>query len=480
MNSREIEVRNPYTAAIVGTVPRGDVGDIDHAVALASEGARAMRAMPLHRRAEILAAVGSRLRAETEPLAHTIVSEAGKTIREARAEVVRAAGIFQLAAEETRRLHGETLPFDGLPNGEGRTGYWTLEPVGIVGAITPWNVPLALAAHKIAPALGAGNAVVLKPAEQTPLNALRLSDICHESGLPENALQVVTGTGEEAGDALVRHPNVAFVSFTGSREVGVTLPGRAGFKRVALELGGNSPVIVTPSAHLAAAAEAIVKGGFAVAGQLCISVQRIIAHRTIMAALQGEIVERVKLLITGDPMDERTDVGPLIDVAACDRVEKLVNEARAAGATVLVGGQRIPASAAADRGPHDSASASTGSLYAPTVLTDVPPGSRIATEEAFAPLVILTLYDTLEMAIGIANETDYGLNAGIYTDSLSEALMAARDIVAGSVMINDVPSFRSDLMPYGGRKQSGLGREGVRFAMEEMSEKKVVCFQNRR
>lgn len=459
MKSLEIEVINPYSGETVGKVPAGTVKDVDRAVSEASEAARIMREMPLHKRAEILSRTGQRLLQETEPLARLIVSEAGKTIREARAEVGRAAGIFQLAAEETRRLHGETLPFDALPNGIGRTGYWNYEPVGIIGAITPWNVPLALTAHKIAPALGAGNAVVHKPAEQTPLNALRLYELMLDSGLPEFAVRVVTGTGEEAGDALVTHPDVGFISFTGSREVGMQLPGRAGFKRVALELGGNSPAIVTASADLALAAEAIVKGGFAVAGQLCISVQRVIAHRSILQALETEIVERVKKLVTGDPMDERTDVGPLIDAGACERVTKLVEEARNSGARVLAGGRQIQ-----------------GGLYAPTVLSEVPADSRLAIEEAFAPLVMLVPFTTLDEAIAMANATPYGLNAGIYTDSLSEALQAAREIVAGTVTINDVPSFRSDLMPYGGRKQSGLGREGVRFAMEEMCERKVVCF----
>lgn len=461
MNTGEISVVNPYSGEAIGAVPRGGAQDIDRAVAEAADGARAMRDMPLHRRAEILAKTGRMLLDQAEPMARMIVSEAGKTIREARAEVSRAAGIFQLAAEETRRLHGETLPFDAMPNGEGRTGYWTVEPVGIVGAITPWNVPLALTAHKVAPALGAGNAVVHKPAEQTPLNALRLYEILCDCGLPPLALRVVTGTGEEAGDALVRHPDVPFVSFTGSREVGTKLPGRAGYKRVALELGGNSPVIVTPSAEVVVAADAIVKAGFAVAGQLCISVQRVIAHRSLLDALEREIVTRVQKLIAGDPMEERTDVGPLINAGACERVAGLIDDARRSGARVLAGGNQV-----------------RGRLFAPTVLSDVPATARVAAEEAFAPLLVFTPYETLDEAISIANATPYGLNAGVYTDSVAEAMKCAREIVAGAVMINDVPSFRSDLMPYGGRKQSGIGREGVRFAMEEMTERKVVCFNN--
>jgi glyceraldehyde-3-phosphate dehydrogenase (NADP+) len=456
----DIAVMNPYNGQEVGRVPRGTREDVERAVRRAQEGAATMRALPLHRRAAILAETARRLLADPEPLARLITAEAGKTIRETRAEVARAAGIFQLAAEETRRLHGETLPFDAMPGGEGRVGYWTREPVGIVGAITPWNVPLALAAHKIAPALGAGNAVVHKPAEQTPLNALRLADILRQAGLPEPALQVVTGYGEEAGDALVTHPDVPFISFTGSREVGMRLPGRAGYKRVTLELGGNSPVIVTPSADLPAAAAAIVRGGFAVAGQLCISVQRIIVHESVKEALAAEIVPRVRALRVGDPADESTDVGTLIAADACDRVAAAVASAQQAGATALTGGERLGAAA-----------------YMPTVLDNVKRDAPLAHDEAFAPLVLLMPYSTMKEGIALANATPYGLNAGIYTNDLQEALTAAREIVAGAIMINDVPTFRSDLMPYGGRKQSGLGREGVRFAMEEMTDLKVVCLR---
>jgi glyceraldehyde-3-phosphate dehydrogenase (NADP+) len=455
-----IAVINPYNGKEIGRVPRGTAADVNRAVENAKEGAKEMRAMPLHRRAAILSATAQRLTQEVEPIAQQLVSETGKTIREARAEVARTAGIFQLAAEETKRLHGETIPFDALPATEGRQGFWMREPVGVVGAITPWNVPLALSAHKIAPALGAGNAVVHKPAEQTPLGALRLAEILRECGLPEKALQVVTGYGEDVGDALVTHPDVPFVTFTGSRAVGTKLPARAGYKRVALELGGNSPVIITPSANLMEAAEGIARGGFAVAGQLCISVQRVLVQESIRERLAQEVLLRVQALRVGDPMDETTDMGSLISQEACDRVENEVKEAQKAGATVLTGGRRLGET-----------------IYAPTVLDTVPRDSQLAQEEAFAPLILLMPYATLDEAIAVANATPYGLNAGIFTNDLREAFTAAREIVAGTVCINDVPTFRSDLMPYGGRKQSGIGREGVRFAMEEMTELKVVAFR---
>jgi glyceraldehyde-3-phosphate dehydrogenase (NADP+) len=460
MQQSTIVVVNPSSGEEVGTVPAGTAADIDIAVRQAQAGVEEMRRMPLHRRAEILAATGQILLRETETLARLITAEAGKTIRETRAEVARAAGIFQLAAEETRRLHGETVPFDAMASGVGRTGYWTRVPLGVVGAITPWNVPLALAAHKIAPALGGGNAVVFKPAEQTPLHALKLVDALREAGLPENALLCVTGDGAVVGDALVTHPDVALLSFTGSREVGLKLPGRAGYKRVTLELGGNSPVIITPTADLVDAAEAIVRGGFSVAGQLCISVQRILVHESVQAALSAELLPRIRALRLGDPNEEATDIGTLISPEACARVAEAVETAKAAGATVLTGGERVGRSS-----------------YAPTLLAGVDVSSALAREEAFAPLVLLMPYRTFDEAISLANATPYGLNAGIYTNDLLEAMRAAEEIDAGSVMINDVPTYRSDLMPYGGRKQSGLGREGVRFALQEMTEPKLICFR---
>lgn len=454
-----IIVTNPYTGAEVGRVPCGTAEDIDRAVQKAADGATAMRKMSLCARAGILEATARILQARWDVMARLITSETGKTIREAGAEVARAANIFLLAAEETRRLHGETIPFDALAGGAERMGFWMREPIGIVGAITPWNVPLALTAHKIAPALGAGNAVIHKPAEQSPLNALVLADIMKEARLPDGALTVVTGLGEEAGDALVRHPDVGFVSFTGSREVGMQLPGRAGYKRVALELGGNSPVIVTESANLETAAYGIIHGGFAVAGQLCISVQRVIVHESVHETLLGKLVAKVAELKVGDPADNYTDVGTLISSHACNRVAEAVRAAQRAGAKVHIGGQM--------KGPTQ---------YAPTILTGLSPEDPLAYEEAFAPLVILMPYATFDEAISLANNTPYGLNAGIYTNDLEEALGAAHHLEVGTVMINDVPTFRSDLMPYGGRKQSGLGREGVRFTMEEMTELKVVCF----
>ncbi|MDE2125579.1 MAG: aldehyde dehydrogenase family protein [Armatimonadetes bacterium] len=459
MNQSVIPVVNPFDGSSLGEVPRMDATEVDAAIGRATAVLPALAQLPAFERAGILSRTAASLRSNAPDLAAGIVRETGKTIREAAAEVGRAAGIFDFAAGEAQRLHGETVPFDAFPNGVGRVGWWIREPVGVVAAIVPWNVPLALAAHKVAPALAAGCPVIIKPAEQTPFNAIELHRALAEAGAPVDSVQVVTGLGDEAGAALVRHPGISFVSFTGSHEVGMQIPAKAGYKRVALELGGNSPALVMPSANIAAAAKGIVSGGFAVAGQLCISVQRVIVHEAAAAALVQSLLPLVAALNVGDPMDPATDVGTLIDQPACNRVAALVDSARAAGARMLVGGSRIGYGA-----------------FLPTVLSEVSRETPAAVDEAFAPLVMVMVCRSLEDGIALANATPYGLNAGIYTADVHEAFRAIRELKFGSVMINDTPSFRSDLMPYGGRKQSGLGREGVRFAMEEMTEMKVVCF----
>ncbi len=455
----KLTVRNPYSGEVVGFAPRNMVREVDEAIETAREGAAGMRATTLHDRRRMLTGAAGQLQEHRDELSVLLTREAGKTIRETRAEVDRAASIFDLAAAELVAPPGDVLALDALPNGAAMTGYCMREPRGIIGGITPWNVPLALAAHKIAPALAAGNSIVLKPAEQTPLSSLLLRDLLLNAGVPENGLLVITGLGEEAGDALVRHPNIAMLSFTGSREVGVRLPAAAGFKKVSLELGGNSPLVVTPSANLEATANAIVRGAFAVAGQLCISVQRVIAHRTILGDLLTMVSEVASKLVVGDPVSDTTDVGTLISREACDRIEKLVADLKSAGAQVVVGGKR-----------------EAECIYLPTVLTSVEHGGRMLQQEAFGPVVMFLQYTQFDEAIAIANSTDYGLNAAIWTNNYEEAMRAARELQAGTVIVNESTTFRSDLMPYGGIKQSGMGREGVRFAIDEMSVMKTVCF----
>lgn len=455
---QKLDVRNPFDGSVVDTVPAGDAQDVERAIASACRGFAAMRDMAAHRRSAMLAGAAARLRERQEEFARMLSREVGKTIREARVEAGRAAIIFDLAAAEATRLHGETVPFDAIPGAENRFGYFTREPIGVIVAITPFNLPLSLASHKIAPALAGGNAVVLKPATHTPLADLMLGELLLEAGVPADAVNIVTGRGQEVGDALVRDPRPRMVSFTGSREVGSALSHQAGFKRVTLELGGNAACILTESADLDAAAAAIARGGFSLAGQICISVQRVLVHRRIWERFQEAFLPRVAALRMGNPLDEETDLGPMIDEAAAARAEEWVREAVAAGATLLSGGAR------------------SGAFFAPTVITDAPREARVCCEEVFAPVVVLTPFDSLDQAIAASNESLYGLQAGIFTQNLAEAMAAARRLEVGGVIVNDVPTYRADHMPYGGVKQSGLGREGVRFALEEMTEPKVVCF----
>ncbi len=457
--SDKFTVRNPYSGEVVGSASRNGTIEVNQGVELASAGADAMQATSLHDRRGMLADAARRLLQRRDELSQLLTRESGKTIRETRAEVDRAAAIFELASAELVAPLGDVLALDAMPNGVGMIGYCMRQPRGIIGAITPWNVPLALAAHKIAPALAVGNSIVLKPAEQTPLSSILMCEILADAGVPANALVVCTGLGEEAGVALVRHPKVAMISFTGSREVGIQMPAVAGFKKVSLELGGNSPLLVTPSSNLAAAANAIIRGAFAVAGQLCISVQRVIAHRSIVSDLLDRVCTGVSNLVVGDPVSETTDMGTLISSEACTRIENLVNQLKRSGAGVLTGGRR-----------------EGECIYLPTVLTSVNNNEPSVAKEAFGPVVMFLQYEHFEEAVAIANGTEYGLNAAIWTNDYEEAMLGARTLQAGTVIINESTAFRSDLMPYGGIKQSGMGREGVRFAMEEMSVTKTICF----
>lgn len=452
------EVSNPFSGDVIEVVARGSAQHAQWAVDAAVKGAQAMREMPVYRRAAILNEVARLIEQESEALASLLTRENGKTIRDSRTEVARAASIFRLAAEECKYLTGEQVPFEAAANGEGRFGFWVHEPVGVVAAITPFNVPLALAAHKVAPALAAGNAVVLKPAEQTPLTSLHLAQLLYRAGVPVEAVSVITGFGEEVGQPLIENPAVNYVSFTGSRAVGQQLPKWAGAKKITLELGGNAAVIVTPTANLEEAAKAIVLGGYRLAGQLCISVQRVLAHESIQLALTEQVAAQVETLKVGDPMDEATDVGPVIDYDALQRITEWVKEAVSAGAKPVVGARSQPP------------------FYLPTLLTETPPNARLNCEEVFGPVVSVQAYSDFEDAIAQANSTVYGLQMGIFTNDLQEAFRAARELQAGGVMINDSSAYRSDLMPYGGVKESGLSREGIRWAMEHMTNPKVVCF----
>jgi glyceraldehyde-3-phosphate dehydrogenase (NADP+) len=373
--------------------------------------------------------------------------------------VSRAAQTFAFAADEARRLAGEVVPFDASPAGRDRFGFWVRVPVGVVVAVTPFNFPLNLAAHKVAPALAAGNAVVLKPASATPLSDLRLGSILYEAGLPGDALSVLTGSGSVVGNALVSHALPRMVTFTGSADVGSAIAARAGLKKLAMELGSNSAVIVTDRCDVEDAAERCVRGAYAVAGQVCISVQRVLVQERVARRFTDAVVARASALTVGDQLLESTDVGPMIDEGEAKRAVEWIAEAVHLGGRLAAGGGR------------------SGALVAPAVVVDPPEGARIWKDEAFAPVMAVRSYGTLDDAIAGVNRSRYGLQAGIFTDSLDDALRAVREIECGGVMVNDTPAYRVDHMPYGGVKGSGIGREGPRFAVEEMTEIRVVGFR---
>ena len=455
-----LQVTNKYNGEVVGTVATASAADVDVAVESATRGAETMAALPAHKRCDILLKTAAFLRERKEAIARILAAEAGKAIKLARVEVDRGATTFQIAGEEARRIHGETLALDAVPSGEGYFGFWWRRPVGVVGAITPFNFPLNLAAHKVAPAIAAGNAMVLKPAEQTPLTAVMLVEALLDAGLPPEAIQLLQGAGETVGDALVTHPGVAKISFTGSAPVGRTILSRAGIKKVTLELGNSSPVIVAPDADLDFVAQRCATGAFAYSGQICISIQRIFGDQKIYAPLAERLVSATKNLVVGDPLAEQTDVGPLIAVEEAQRVKSWVDEAQAGGAKVLVGGQR------------------EGPVVHPTLLADTRPDMKVMHDEVFGPVANIVSSGDFEDALRQANATGYGLQAAVFTKDIDRVIHAVRKLDFGGVIINDMPTFRADHMPYGGNKQSGLGREGVRFTIEEMTNIQMVAIRS--
>lgn len=453
------EVRDPQDGSLVDTVPLARGEDMDAAIAAAVIGAERGRCMPTHQRMALLGGAADFIAAHHEDYARTIAREGIKTIREARKEVTRAIDTLRISAEEARRIAGETIPFDQRPGSENRFGYYVREPIGVVGAITPFNDPLNLVAHKVGPALAAGNAIIVKPDSKTPLSALKLAQALHGTGLlPRGVLQVITGRGSEIGDVLVRDPRVRMISFTGGLEVGQDIMSKVGLKKVGMELGSNSPVIVMPDADLDLAVEATVSGAFWAAGQNCLHVQRLLVHDAIYDTFVRQFVAQAQAYRVGDKLDERTDMGCLINEAAAKRVERMVDEAVAQGAILLTGGRRW------------------GTFYAPTVLENVPAACALAHEEVYGPVTTVHRFYTLEQAIAEANAVNYGLQAGIFTRSLHTAMQATRDLHCGGVMVNDSTDYRIDAMPFGGVKGSGLGREGIKSALQEMTEPKVVCF----
>jgi acyl-CoA reductase-like NAD-dependent aldehyde dehydrogenase len=457
---RTYAVRSPYDGATVAAVDRARPEEIEEAIAAAAAAFETTRHLPSWERAEVLERVSAAIAERRDELARTIALEGGKPVKHARLEVERASFTFKVAAEEAKRIYGEIVPLDWLPGNEGRIAHVRRVPLGPIAGITPFNFPLMLVAHKVAPALAAGNPIVVRPASQTPVSALKLARLILDAGWPEDAIAVVPSSTDDARP-LVEDDRIKLLTFTGSPAVGWSLKARAGRKRVTLELGGNAPVIVDANADLAFAAERIAWGATVQSGQSCISVQRVYVHADVYDEFVPALVERVRALRAGDPLDDETDVGPLIDDAATERVDEWMREALDQGARALAGGE------------HE------GRLWQPTVLADVREEMRVACQEAFAPLVGVFRFDDVDDAIRAAGTSDFGLQAGLFTNDMRVVDRAFDRIEVGGLIVNDVPTFRVDHMPYGGVKQSGFGREGLRYAIEEMTELKLVTFNPR-
>ncbi len=458
-DSSTMPVMDKYTGEVMGTVPVASRETVDRALDAACRAFPRFSRTPAHVRFRILEKAARLLDQYREEVATLICREAGKAWKYSLGEVARGIETVQFAAEEAKRIHGETVPLDASATGEGRTGFYIRGPVGVVTAITPFNFPLNLVVHKVGPALAAGNTVVLKPASTTPLTAIRLGEILEEAGLPPGVFNVVVGPGSTVGEWLTTDRRVAKVSFTGSPPVGEAIIRKAGLKKVTLELGNNSGTIIESDADLDDAVPRCVMSAFANSGQVCISLQRLYVHRDVAEEFTRRFLEATSKLKVGNPLDRDCDVGPMIDESEAIRAESWIKEALSEGARLLVGGRR------------------EGRVLYPAVLTDVRSDMKVMCNEAFAPLVSIYRYDTLEDAVRMVEDSPYGLQAGIYTNDIRKAFYAIENINAGGIMVNDTSIFRVDHMPYGGNKMSGLGREGVRFAIEEMTNIKMIMIK---
>ncbi len=450
------QIRSPYDGSVAAEVYFAEKDQVLEAIAAAEEAFAMTRGLASYERSQALEKISAEISRRHEELARSIALQAGKPIRDSRVEVERAAGTFKAAAEEAKRLDGEMIPLDWIPAAQKRWGLVRRFPVGPLTAISPFNFPLNLVAHKVAPAMAAGNTVVLKPSSQVPATALLLAEIIASSGYPEGGVNVIPAGYKEA-EPLLTDERIKMVTFTGSPAIGWDLKKQANKKKVTLELGGNAAVVVEPDTDLAFAVPRIVTGAFSYAGQICISIQRLFLHEKIYDAFMAEFLERTKKLAVGDPLDEKTDVGPMIDEAAARQTEEWVGEAVGKGARLLCGGKR------------------RGTIYEPTVLENVRPELRISWLEAFAPIAVVYPYRDFEKALDGVNYSIYGLQAGVFTNDLKKAFHAFETLEVGGIILNDIPTFRADHMPYGGVKESGFGREGVRYALEEMTELRLLA-----
>lgn len=452
---RVLDVFSPYDGTLVGGTYLAGQQEFEEAIASAHVAYEELKTEPAYKRAALIGAVVDGIEANAEELSRTIALEAGKPIRDARIEVLRAQNTFQLALEEAKRMEGAVLPLDVFPGAQGRFGIIRRFPIGVVLGISPFNFPLNLVAHKVAPAMACGNSIILKPSPRTPLSALKLGDIITASGWPAGGVNVVPCDNADV-DALLSDSRIKKLSFTGSTDVGWALKQKAGRKKVTLELGGNAGVIVEGDVDIEYAAKRCAIGAFSYAGQVCVSVQRIYVQREVFSAFKEAFLKNARGLKSGDPLDESTDIGPMIDEQSARRAEEWVKEAVRDGAVILAGGKR------------------SGSFMEPTVLTGTKPSMKVCSDELFAPVAALESYDDFEEALNSVNSSRFGLQAGVFTNDMKKIFKAYDALDVGAVVVNDVPTFRVDNMPYGGVKESGLGREGVRYAIEEMTELKLL------
>ncbi|WP_186579334.1 aldehyde dehydrogenase family protein [Aquibacillus kalidii] len=453
--SESIQVLDKYSQDVYATVAKAGEQEVEQAISSAEKAYKNSKISP-YQRFEILKKVSELMIDRKQELAKVITIEAGKPLKQAINEIERSAQTFELAAEEAKRIRGEGIPVEAAPGSENRMAFTIKVPVGVVGAISPFNFPLNLVSHKVAPAIAAGNAVVLKPASSTPISALKLAVLFEEAGLPKGLFNVVVGPGSTVGDQLMKDKRINLYTFTGSAEVGLHLKQNTGLKRSILELGNNSPVIVDEQADIDLAARTIAQKSFAYAGQVCISVQRIYVHDSLLDQFELKFLEEVRSLQVGDPNDINTDVGPMISEKEAERAEQWIKEATDNGAKVIEGGNR------------------QGAILQPTVLTNVTKDLRVVCEEIFAPVVSIMAFDDLDTCIEEVNESAFGLQGGIFTNNIDTAFYAARKVEVGGLMINDASQYRVDLMPYGGVKDSGNGKEGPKYSIDEMTEERLI------
>lgn len=449
---------SPYSGEEIAQIAMADQEWTKKAVTAAYEAREAVANMPAYQRADILEKVVWLLKERAEEAARIISLESAKPIVFARGEVARTIETYKFSAEEAKRIHGETIPFDAAAGGVGRIGYTVREPIGVIGAITPFNFPMNLVAHKVGPAIAAGNTIVLKPASQTPLSALFIAELFEEAGLPAGVLNVVTGPGGVVGDTIVEDERVSMVTFTGSPSVGIGIRNKAGLKKTTLELGSNSALIIDKGTNMDEIMERCIMGAFSNQGQVCISLQRVYAHEDIYEEFVEKFTEEARKLKVGDPLDLETYVSALISKGEADRVLEWIEEAKGRKATITAGGK-------VQKG-----------ILEPTIIAGGGHELKVSCQEAFAPVVVVNKVRSVEEAVELVNDSRYGLQAGIYTNNVKNALYAAQKLHVGGVIINDVPTYRVDQMPYGGVKESGTGREGIKYAVEEMTEMKLVVW----